>query len=297
MRAALRKLLREPLLHFVVAGAVLFAGYELTDRGEVSQGRMDPIHIGQGEVRWLRETFANQWRRAPTSEELSELVAGLVEEELLAREARTLGLDRDDTIVRRRLAQKLTFLVEDTSRIGEASEEELRSFYSANIERFRTEPRATFTQIFFDPGRRKNPTADALAMLMAFESSAKMRDAASLGDPLLLESSFQDINRQALSNLFGAEFAGAVFGLAPGSWSGPIRSGYGIHLVEVTEFSSATPLPFEVVRAEIMEEWHRQRQDEMKASYLAKLREKYGLVVEGSVEPLLSSPTPRTATQ
>ena len=118
----------------------------------------EPVHIGNGEVRWLKETFANQWQRTPTDDELRGLVAGFVEEELLAREAKTLGLDQNDTIVRRRLAQKLTFLVDDTSRVAEPSDEELRQFYNKNAERFRVEPRfvlhADFLQPRATPARR-----------------------------------------------------------------------------------------------------------------------------------------------
>ena len=100
----------------IVAGAVLFGGYALVNRGEPDTVAAAPIHIGDGEVRWLRETFANQWRREPTSEELNGLLASLLEEELLAREARALGLDQNDTIVRRRLAQNDSFFGEITRR-------------------------------------------------------------------------------------------------------------------------------------------------------------------------------------
>ena len=87
---------RDPLLHFAVAGALLFVGYALMNRGETDPPSTEPVHIGNGEVRWLKETFANQWQRTPTDDELSGLVAGLIEEELLAREAKTLGLDQNE---------------------------------------------------------------------------------------------------------------------------------------------------------------------------------------------------------
>jgi hypothetical protein len=102
------KLLREPLFHFLIAGALLFAGYEWLNRGKPQSEALEPVRIGEGEARWLRETFASQWRRQPTADEFNGLLATLVNEEVLAREARALGLDQDDTIVRRRLAQKLT---------------------------------------------------------------------------------------------------------------------------------------------------------------------------------------------
>ena len=157
---------RDPLLHFAIAGTLLFASYNLINRNEPDTLSTDPIHIGEGEVRWLKETFANQWHRDPTGDELHGLVSSLIEEELLAREAKTLGLDQNDTIVRRRLAQKLAFLVEDTSRAAEPSDNELRQFYQNNAERFRVEPRFSFTQIFFNPERRQHAETDAKAALV-----------------------------------------------------------------------------------------------------------------------------------
>ena len=121
------------------------------NRDETNAASTDPVHIGEGEVRWLKETFANQWQRMPTDNELRGLVAGFLEEELLAREAKTLGLDQNDTIVRRRLAQKLTFLVDDTSRVAEPSDEELRQFYNANAERFRLRPARLLHADFLQP--------------------------------------------------------------------------------------------------------------------------------------------------
>jgi len=162
---------RDPLLHFAVAGALLFVGYALMNRGETDPPSTKPVHIGNGEVRWLKETFANQWQRTPTDDELSGLVAGFIEEELLAREAKTLGLDQNDTIVRRRLAQKLTFLVDDTSRVAEPSDEDLRQFYDTNPKRFRVEPRVSFTQIFFNPARRQHAETDAKAALVLISTA------------------------------------------------------------------------------------------------------------------------------
>jgi len=282
------KVLKEPLLHFALAGAVLFGGYALVNRGEPDTVGVAPIHIGDGELRWLRETFANQWRREPTSEELNGLVASLLEEELLAREARALGLDQNDTIVRRRLAQKLNFLVEDTSHLVEPTDEELRQFYSANIERFQRAPRVSFTQIFFNPQLRQKADSDAKAALISLSDRAGQGDAPAVGDPLLLEANVQDVDQQSLSNMFGAEFAEAVFALRTGAWSGPIKSGFGVHLVRVTNFVRAAPPSFEAVRDKVLEEWRRQRECEMKASYLAKLREKYSVVIDDSVKPSLA---------
>ena len=291
------RLYRDPLLHFAVAGALLFIGYALVNRGETDSPSTDPVHIGNGEVRWLKETFANQWQRMPTDDELSGLVAGFLEEELLAREAKALNLDQNDTIVRRRLAQKLTFLVDDTSRVAEPSDEDLRQFYDTNVERFRLEPRVSFAQIFFNPARRQNAEMDARAALVLISAVDWNDRTATMGDPTLLEPEFHNIDAQTISSLFGPDFARSVFVLKPGSWAGPLKSSYGIHLVQITDLRPATLRPFQEVRPKVLEEWRRQRENQTKAQYMDKLRNKYGVVIDDSVSPLLPASPPETKTQ
>jgi hypothetical protein len=289
-------LLREPLLQFAVAGAVLFGGYALISRSGGGAAPAQAVHIGEGEIGWLKQTFASQWRRPPTPDELTGLVHGLLEEELLAREARALGLDQNDTIVRRRLAQKLMFLVDETSHVIPPTEDELRQFYAANSERFRSPGRISFAHIFFDPTRRQHPDSDAQAVLVSVAApGASAADAAGLGDPLLLESQFRDADRQTVTNLFGADFADAVFALKPGQWGGPLRSGYGLHLVRVSNVSLSTPKPFDEVRPEVLHEWENEQERKGKEAYLAKLTEKYGVVVDDSVKSLLQRPPAREA--
>jgi hypothetical protein len=290
-------LYKDPLLHFVVAGAILFAGYALINRSETNMPATDPVHIGEGDVRWLKETFANQWQRTPTDEELRGLVAGFLEEELFAREAKSLGLDQNDTIVRRRLAQKLAFLVDDTSRIVEPTDDELRRLYHADAERFRVEARLSFTQVFFNPERRQHAETDAEAALMSISTTGGDDSATTMGDPILLETEFHDVDAQTVSNVFGSDFARTVFLLKPGSWAGPVKSGYGVHLVRITDTRLATLRPFQEVRPKVLEEWRRQREDQTKAMYLGKLREKYGVVIDDSVSPLLAAPPAEAKTQ
>jgi len=290
------KLLRDPLLHFVVASVVLFGGYELINRGEMNPPATDPVHIGEGDVRWLKDTFANQWQRPPTEDELRGLVASFLEEELFAREAKALGLDQNDTIVRRRLAQKLEFLIGDTSRIVEPADAELRRFYDTNAERFGVEARVSFTQLFFNPEKRQHAESDARAALVSI-SGMGADGAAAIGDPILLENEFHEVDEQTVAKMFGADFARAIFLLRPGSWAGPVKSGYGVHLVRVTNLSPATVLSFEEVRPKVLEEWRHQQQTQAKAVYLSKLREKYGVVIDGGISRSLAPPTIEAKTQ
>ena len=131
------QLLREPLLHFAVAGAILFGGYSWLNNPRADTTAVEPVRIGEGDVRWLKQTWSSQWLREPSADELKGLVDDLLNEKLMAREAEAMGLEQDDTIIRRRLAQKLKFLVEDTAQLAEPSEAELRQFYAANATPFR----------------------------------------------------------------------------------------------------------------------------------------------------------------
>ena len=281
------KLLREPLVQFLLAGALLFGGYAFLNRGMPADDVENPVKIGEGELRWLRETFASQWQRQPTPQELDGLVSTLVEEELMAREARALGLDQNDTIVRRRLAQKLTFMVEDTSRIANPDDAQLRRFHSEHARRYQDAPRVTFSQIYFSPQRRPNAVGDATAALTSVLATAAESEPPAGGDPLLLDATYSDLDQPAVQALFGADFARVLFGLSTGGWTGPVTSAFGVHLVRLTRLRPAEPRRFEDVRDQVLNDWRRDRERETKAAYLARLRDRYGVIIESSGKPSL----------
>jgi parvulin-like peptidyl-prolyl isomerase len=271
----MRHWLKEPLLHFLVAGGLLFAVYAWLNRGGGEAPHV--VRITAAEVHWLKEMWARQWQRPPNEQELRGIVADYVKEALLAREARTLGLDENDTVVRRRLAQKLEFLVQDTARLAEPREDELRQLYDTNRARYQTPARLSFTHIFFKTEAAARQGLEELAT----------HSAAELGDRSLLESDYTQVDEQTVTSLFGGEFAGKVFTLDPGQWHGPIASGYGFHLVRLRERQAAQPRLFDEVRTQVLDEWHRSQQAKASAQFFAGLLQKYDLVVEESVKPLI----------
>lgn len=272
--STIARLAKEPLLHFTVAGALLFMGYGWLNPSAPSEAD-GPVRVGQGEIGWLRETFSSQWRRDPTDDEMTTLVGTLVQEHLLAREARALGLDQDDTIIRRRLAQKLTFLVDETTRIGDPDDLELQKYQAVNAERYRSDPRLSFQQIFYSPQRRASAMEDAKADLARMTPTELPN-----GDPLPLEFSYSMLNPSSVSSLFGHSFSEAVTGLKTGVWAGPLKSAYGVHLVMVTEREEAKPRSFEEVRSFLLDDWRRQKASDAAANYIQKLRVKYGVAVD-----------------
>ena len=289
------RVLREPLLHFAVAGIALFSAYSWLNGSRPASDGVEPVRIGAGEIQWLKETYSSQWLRPPDANELQGLVADLVNEELLAREAQAMGLGENDTIVRRRLAQKLKFLVEDTSRLAEPTDGELRQYFEANAARFEDSPKVSFSHIYFNPDNRKDAARDAGLVLAGLSSNAGA-DTAELGDRFLLEAEMTNADRQAVANAFGDEFADALLTVEPGKWSGPLKSGYGRHLVFVSFRETAKQPAFEAVRDKVIAEWRRESEEKASKDYLARLREKYGVEVDDSVKAQLE-PQPEASMQ
>ncbi|WP_018238658.1 peptidyl-prolyl cis-trans isomerase [Ensifer sp. BR816] len=281
------KLLKEPLIHFAVAGIGLFLAYGWLNGDGGANGSAE-IRITDGQLRWVTETWSNQWRRRPSDDELRGLVAELVKEEMLAREARALGLDQDDTIIRRRLAQKMTFLIEDTAPIAEPSEEDLRQFYNAHPDRFRREARLSFDHVFFSTSKRSDAAADARSVLAASDAldDAEMIDR---GDPLLFASRLGDSTEADIAAQFGAGFAQRLVTLPSGKWSGPIESAYGLHLVRLSETAPAAIKPFAEVKADVIEQWRDKQRRDYERRYFAELFGKYDIAADAGAEPLVSA--------
>jgi hypothetical protein len=287
-------LFREPLLHFAVIGAILFGGYSWLHDEQPDAAAGEPVRIGEGDVRWLKQTWSSQWLRDPTADELKGLVEGLLDERLLAREAEEMALDQDDTIIRRRLAQKLKFIVEDTAQLAEPTEAELRQLYAANGSHFGTPGSLSFKQIFFDPEHRADAAAEAESVLAELNALSEPEP---VGDRLLLGNRFDDASELAVSGMFGEDFARQVFAVEPGQWRGPVKSGYGIHLVFVTHRTAAAPKPFEAVRDAVGTEWRRLKQAELSRDFLVALRKKYGVELEDGAKAALGAASKQKAAQ
>jgi hypothetical protein len=272
-----RDLLRDPLVHFIVAGAAIFAGYAWIGPAETAPAASAPIRIGSGEMRWLNETFTSQWRRPPTSVEIDRLVAGLVEEELLAREARSLGLDREDTVVRRRLVQKMDFMLAETARLAVPTDADLKDYLDRNPALIAPRRRITLEQIYFARGKDRDPESAARTALagLAVEPDRPVE-----GDRLLVDADLSDVDGATLASLFGPGFASAVAKVARGSWTGPIASAYGLHLVRVHEKPVDPAAEFAAIRNELIAGWQAEQTTRMRADYLERLRAKFGVVIE-----------------
>jgi hypothetical protein len=282
------KLFREPLLHFLLAGAALFGAYAWLagDRDSVEDSSRT-VRLRQADVDWIKQIWSRQWHREPTQDELRGLVSDYLKEELLAREAHAMKLDENDIVLRHRLAQKLSFLIEDAVQVAQPTDVDLQRHYAAHPERFQSGARITFSQIYFRPETRKDPLSDAKIVLEGLNASSKVGDAVEMGDRLLVDSDFRLADEQTVSTVFGPEFAHVVFALEPGRWSGPIKSGFGVHLARVSERQKSQPLQFAAARPQLVAEWQREQEQDANEKFIEELRKKYKIVADESLKSII----------
>ncbi len=268
----LNKFLHEPLAHFFLAGGLIFFLYALVGPDD-SAKRL--IIVDAGVIERLKSGWLLRTDREPSPEELDSLLSDFLFEELFSREARALGLELDDPIIRRRLAQKMSLLAESAAQQAEPDEAELRAWYDAHPELYRTEPRLGFRHIYFSHDRPGgNPREDAAALLYRVQGSdeAAWED---IGDAFMLPRDFIDIGRSQLGRLFGEDFATSLFALDTGSWQGPVPSGYGYHLVFLYEIHDAEPIPFNESRPRVLQDWQRDRFKQTEKDLLEELKSRY----------------------
>ena len=274
-----KHLLREPLVHFLLLGAALFA-LDAWLRPAAAPAASTEIVVSEARIASLAQNFQRTWRRPPTKEELDGLVESFVKEEVMVREALAFGLDRDDAIIRRRLQQKMEFVSEEAAASVQPTDEDLARYLAANADAFRVEARVTFTQVYLDPRRRAATLAADAKRLLEALNGARPPDPAQLGDRLLLlEPGYEDAPQAEVARLFGADFAEALVKQPVGQWVGPIASGYGAHLVRVDALVPGGTPKLDEVRPLVEREWANARRQELGKAFYDRLRAKYTIKV------------------
>jgi parvulin-like peptidyl-prolyl isomerase len=273
------KLLREPLLHFLLIGAGLFLLFRVASKDPSQQ--TGKIVVTSARIEQLAVTFARTWQRQPTAEELEGLIQAFIREEVLYREALALGLDRDDTAIRRRLQQKMEFIAEDVAARAEPTEEEVRDYFLKHPDAFRREQSYSFRHVYLDPKRHGDALQrDAERLLLELDKPGA--DPAALGDTFLLDYEFKNVNSQDVLGMFGQQFATRLSQLPVGKWQGPVTSAYGAHLVFVEQKTDGSLPNFEEVRESVKRELVNARQTELRDEFYRNLLKRYTVTVERS---------------
>lgn len=271
----MKNFLGEPLVHFLLIGAALFLAFEVSKKG--TQETPNRIVVSNSEVEQLAAKFERTWMRPPDEEEQAKLIQDYVRNEVCYREAVALGLDRNDPLVRRRMRQKLEFILEDLTEETSPGDGPLGEYLEQHPERFGVEPKVTFHQLYLNPDRRRDLAGDAERLLKELRGGEEPE---ALGDPSLVKTHFSLATRSEIARQFGDVFAMEVVALEPGDWAGPIRSGLGGHLVKVYERVEGRLPKLDEVRSQVERAWQVQRGKELKDQAFAQLLEGYEIVVE-----------------
>jgi hypothetical protein len=277
----MKRLLREPLIHFLLIGAALFALYHFVQPARSASPSSKEIQVSPDELAQLAVLFQSQWKRDPTPDEFGHLVEQKVQSEVLYREALAMGLDKNDEIVKRRLALKMQFLAEDVAAAREPTTDELKSWFEKNRAKFAQPPRLSFRHLYFSPDRRgtraREDAAKALARLAGQPEDTKVAEG--VADAFMFQEYYRDRAPDYLGKEFGPQFAVAVERLKPGSWQGPIESGFGWHLVFMDTVIPGRVPEFEEIEADVKTAWLSERKalawdkayKEMRAKYTVLL--------------------------
>jgi hypothetical protein len=268
----MRNLIRQPLIHFFVLGAVLFVLFDVVndDAGAVP----GEIVVDANRIEALVSRFERTWQRPPSLEERKGLIDSWVQEEMLYREGLALGLDRDDPVVRRRMAQKVDFMIDSGSRAPD--EDELAAWFEAHAENYRVPPRYAFEQVFFSPERHDDLAATVRQALAALDAGVEAPE----GDAMLLPGRVELASVPQISRIFGSDFVAELEAQPVDRWAGPVRSSYGLHLVRIEQKMPAHLPPLDEVRSAVERDWLQSQSEQAKARFFQALRERYDVRID-----------------
>ena len=248
--ARLRGWLREPLIHFLLAGFAVFLWSAW--RGNAVDPASRTITIDAPQVERLAQSWAQTWQRPPTAPEVDGLIRDFIKEEIYYREALRLGLDADDTVIRRRLMSKMEFLASAQVENSTPSDAQLQQWLNTHRTRYAAGSRYSFDQIYLAATDEVAARRRASGLLTQLNRGADWR---TLGDPLSVPHSMEAADGQAISRDFGDDFATQLSAVPLGQWSGPIASGFGLHVVRVRRAASTGPVTLSAVRQQVENDW------------------------------------------
>ena len=275
----MKKLLREPLLHFLLLGFAIFVAYGLVSKG--TSDKPGQIVVTQGQLASMMESFTRTWQRPPTREEWEGLIRDRVREEVYCREAMALGLDKDDTVIRRRLRQKMEFVSDDIVAQTQPIDDELNAYLLAHPDKFRVEQQFTFRQLYLNPAKHgENLARDTAQLLAKLNHADGDTDWAVMGDTFMLDNNFTAVPVGEIAKQFGASFAAKLGGLQAGQWQGPVESGFGVHLVLVSKRTEGRLPALAEVRDAVRREWESTSRLEANEKLYQELLKRYTVTIE-----------------
>ncbi|PHS39384.1 MAG: hypothetical protein COB07_06415 [Sulfurovum sp.] len=272
----IKKILQEPLLHFLIVGGLLFFYISNND----DSVEKEKVIISQGKIKQLSAQFKKTRQREATKEELQALIDNQIREDLVFKHGQEMGLVENDTIIKRRVQQKIEFMLNDSISSLEPTQEGLQAFMDKHKERYTIAPIYTFKHIYINPEQHKD--VDAYIEKLKAEKLSLVY--AERGDSIMLKQSYEDISSAGLARLFGLKFEKALNTLPLNTWLGPVKSGYGVHLVYIENKKARHLATLEEVQAKVKLDFRVNAQKKAIDAFYDALQNKYDLVIEKEVK-------------
>ncbi len=266
-------------MHFALLGLAIFAAYSaMPAKGPDPAGKT--IVVSAAKIEQMAAIFSRTWSRPPGPDELKALIDDYIAEEVMVREALALGLDQDDTVIRRRLRQKMEFATDTQAAQAAPGDAELQAFFAARAADYEIDPKIGFEQIFINPQSRGEGLDGDIAAMLATLKATPETDPSVLGDPSMLPADLPPTGLGRIEGDFGAGFAQAIARLPAGVWAGPIASVYGLHLVRVSERQAGRTPPLDEVRDAVLRDWSAEERTRRMKAQLESLLSRYSVTVE-----------------
>lgn len=275
------KFLREPLVQFLFLGGLIYLAYALvTPQSEEDNSRT--ILVSASRVQWMQDSWQKRWNRLPTKQELDGIIQQYIKETVLYNEAIKMGLDKDDGVIRRRLAQQVEFLAKDLVVYTPPAQADLEKYYKEHLDQYKPDVSYSFTQVYFDPDKRGESTLDDANKVKEklVAQASMLQNVEGLGDDYMKANYFEANTPMEIRKNFGSGFAESLMELEAGKWHGPVLSGFGTHLVFVNEIVSPPIPPFDEIKARVLEDWIEQKRESLNEEFYEALEDYYTIIVE-----------------
>lgn len=273
----MNKLFKEPLFHFLLIGAGLFLIYEWMNTEKPAD--RETILITEFEVERLLSSYEKNWGQKPDSLSLTKLLDEYVRSEIFYREALEMNLEHNDEIIKRRLRQKYEFLVKDLSEQDDPETQDLEEFYHKHQENYQSERKLSFSHIYFSPDKRKYPRKDAEKVRKVL-GETRGEDAKNYGDDFHLQTFYAKRTYRDIVQNYGKKFSDTLFSKSSLGWQEPIASGYGFHVVYISDIEDSKVLPFEQVQLQVKEDWKNAALTDFNEELYKSLQNKYEVIHE-----------------
>ena len=275
-----KSILKEPGLHFLVVGALLYFSYTSFDN--YLNREKNVIVVNKGEIEMLEQSWQMRWNRPPTPEEKEGLIKQNIREKVLYKTAMEMGLDREDMVIQRLMVQKVEYLGANIIQAPQPNEAQLVTYFEEHKDQYELPEFVSMTHLFFDPDKRGGTTLDDAnkAMNSLNSKNDPASNLSAFGDAFMLASYYPDKSEMEIRKLFGSGFTESVFALEPGIWHGPVLSGYGTHLVFVHNHEKNELPEYTDVRDKVRDDWMADKKAELEQQYIDGLMARYEVIID-----------------